>query len=49
MHLGSNAGSQLTDRNPQSISLSLLPSYLLCSDHKSIEARLTSCFVIAAD
>lgn len=46
MHLGSAAGSRLRGRNPQAIAVPLLPSYLLCSDQKSFEARLAFCSII---
>ena len=47
-HLGSAAGSRLRGRNRQSIPVPLLPSYLLCSDHKNFAARLASCSIITA-
>lgn len=34
--------------NPWSIPVPLLPSYLLCSHHKSFEAKLASCSIIIA-
>lgn len=34
--------------NPWSIPVPLLPSHLLCSDHKSFEAKFASCSIIIA-
>lgn len=47
-HLSSDAGSQFRGRNPQSISVPLLLSYLLCYDHRSFEERLASHSIITA-